>query len=370
MSKISPGNASARVKARVTGIKMDNKHIAEEISRLREKLNDDLLILGHHYQDDSVIKHVDFSGDSLELARKSAESNARHIVFCGVHFMAESAATLAREGQAVYLPSDDAQCVMANTAPASLVDAALNALNKTRRVVPLTYVNSSLAVKAVCGCYDGAVCTSANAQKMLEWAFEQGDAVLFIPDKNLARNIGNALGIPEREQFILDVRGHAAALREGRDTEQAGQAKLCIWPGCCAIHARFTPVHIHEMRKQHPGCRVLVHPECTPEVVNLADFAGSTSAMIKAVAAAPEGSVLVVGTEWHLVNRLAHKYAGKKTVIPLFHSICSDMSKTTEQRLLSTLQGINTGTATPISVNPDQVVLARQTLQTMLDVCS
>lgn len=348
---------------------MSTVKIQAEISRLREKLGDDLLILGHHYQTDAVIRHVDFSGDSLELARKSAAATARHIVFCGVHFMAESAATLAREGQNVYLPAEDAQCVMANTAPGDLVDAALEALNRTRRVIPLTYVNSSLAVKAVVGCFAGSVCTSANAAKMLEWALAQGDAVLFVPDKNLARNTAGALGLPARDQFVLDIRGHAAGLRDGACAAQAAQARLCIWPGCCAIHARFRPEQVLAMRKQHPGCTVLAHPECRPAVIELADFVGSTSAMLKAVEAAPEGSTLVVGTEWHLVNRLAQKYAGIKTVIPLFHSICSDMSKTGEEQLLAVLRGIVAGTARPLCVNPAQAELGRKALQTMLDVC-
>ncbi len=348
---------------------MDN--FDTQITKLKDSLGESLLILGHHYQDDRIIRHVHFSGDSLELARKSAASSAKHIVFCGVHFMAESAAILAKEGQNIYLPEMGAGCVMANTAPGSLVDAALNALSRHgKRIIPLTYVNSSLAVKAVCGRHDGSVCTSANAEKMLAWAFEQGDGVLFIPDKNLARNTAKSLGLTPEETMLLDVRGGAAALRENTFAEHAAKPKLFIWPGCCAIHARFRPEQIKEARSAHPGCTVLVHPECAPEVVALADFVGSTSAMIKAVEAAPSGRTLVVGTEWHLVNRLTQRHAPHKTVLPLYPSICSDMSKITEEKLLLTLQGIAAGVAEPVKVDPTEAAFAGKALQTMFEACA
>ena len=344
--------------------------VSREIIELKRRLGDDLLILGHHYQDDRIIRHVHFSGDSLELARRAATSQGRHIVFCGVHFMAESAAVLAQEGQNVYLPDMSAGCVMANTAPGPLVDAALQALHAHgRKITPLTYVNSSLAVKAVCGRYDGAVCTSANAKEMLAWAFKQGDGVLFIPDKNLAQNTARAMGLGPEDWHILDMRGGGQALREGPEAARAAGARLCIWPGCCAIHARFKPAQVWEARRAHPDCTVLVHPECSPEVVALADFIGSTSAMIKAVDAAPDGATLIVGTEWHLVNRLAQRHAGRKIVLPLFESICSDMSKTTEDKLLHTLRGIADGSAAPVLVDRAEAALARNTLQTMLAVC-
>ncbi len=346
---------------------MDNFHT--QIAKLKDRLGESLLILGHHYQDDRIIRHVDFSGDSLELASRSAASPAKHIVFCGVHFMAESAAILAQKGQNIYLPEMGAGCVMANTAPGSLVETALAALNRHgKRVIPLTYVNSSLAVKAVCGRYNGSVCTSANAKQMLAWALAQGDGVLFIPDKNLARNTALALGMAPEDTLILDVRGGASALREGVSGKDALRAKLCIWPGCCAIHARFKPEQIENARRAHSDCTVLVHPECAPEVVGMADFVGSTSAMIKEVDAAPAGSTLVVGTEWHLVNRLAQLHAGQKTVLPLYPSICSDMSKTTEEKLLRTLKDIANGTAQPVKVNPEEAAFARKALQTMFEV--
>lgn len=349
---------------------MTTLSVSQHIGELKRRLGDDLLIIGHHYQDDLIIRHVDFSGDSLELARRAAAAKAAHIVFCGVHFMAESAAILAQPGQHIYLPDMSAGCVMANTAPAGLLEAALNALRAGgRKITPLTYVNSSLAVKAVCGRYGGAVCTSANAEKMLRWAMAEGDGVLFIPDKNLARNTALAMGLNADDWHILNVRDGARTLRQDPEAALAAKAPLCIWPGCCAIHARFKPDHVHEARRAHPGCTVLVHPECAPDVVSLADFTGSTSAMIKAVDAAPNGATLIIGTEWRLVNRLALRHAGRKTVLPLFKSICSDMSKTTEEKLLRTLQDIASGTARSVRVDPEKAALAAKTLQTMLDVC-
>ena len=227
--------------------------------------------------------------------------------------------------------------------------------------------NSSLAVKAVCGRYGGSVCTSANAGEMLAWALSQGDGVLFIPDKNLAQNTARALNIAPEDTILLDVRGGAAALREKPLCEDAAKARLCIWPGCCAIHARFKAEHIIAARSAHPGCAILAHPECSPEVSALADFVGSTSAMIKYVNEAAEGDTLIVGTEWRLVNRLAQRHLGHKTVLPLYPSLCSDMGKTTEEKLLRTLRGIADGTALPVKVNPDEAALARKALQTMFE---
>jgi quinolinate synthase len=227
-----------------------------------------------------------------------------------------------------------------------------------------------LAVKAVCGRYGGAVCTSANAKEMLKWALSQGDGVLFIPDKNLAQNTAQNIGLSPDAWHIIDISGQGRILREEPEAMLAAKARLCIWPGCCAIHARFKPAQVLEARRSHSGCTVLVHPECSPEVADLADFVGSTSTMIKTVNNAPKGSVLIVGTEWHLVNRLALRHAEHKTVLPLAKSICSDMTKTTEEKLLGTLQNIVNGTAEPITVDREEAALAQKTLQTMLDVCA
>lgn len=340
---------------------------AARIDTLRATLGDDLVIMGHHYQHDSVIRHVDLRGDSLELARKVADIKAAHIIFCGVYFMAESAALLARPGQTVHLPEMDANCVMSQMAPAARVDAVLTRLAASdRKIVPLAYVNTSLAVKAVVGRHGGAVCTSANARRMLQWAQAQGDAVLFLPDKNLARNTADVLSIPEAQRFILDIRKEGEAF----DTTAAQAASLLIWPGCCAIHARFNTRQIATARTMHPGCLVAVHPECDPAVVRAADSAGSTSHLINYTAQAPDGATVIIGTELNLVERLAHEHAGRITVLPLLESSCSHMARVTAPKLLRTLEAISNGNGAPVTVPFDLMSDARAALTRMLEACA
>lgn len=341
--------------------------ISARIDALRATLGEDVFVMGHHYQHDSVIRHTDLRGDSLELARQVPFIQAGHIVFCGVYFMAESAALLARAGQHVHLPETDANCVMSQMAPAERVDAVLDALAASgRTVVPLAYVNTSLAVKAVVGRHGGAVCTSANAKTMLAWARERGDAVLFLPDKNLAHNTANLLGIPEASRHMLDIRADGRAV----DTKAAEKADLLIWPGCCAIHARFNLRQMDRMRAEHPGCRIAVHPECSPEVVNAADAAGSTSFLIRYAQEQPEGSTLVIGTEINLVERLAAQHEGRLTVLPLLESSCSHMARVTAQKLLCSLEGILAGSISPVTINPDLADDARAALERMLNACA
>ncbi|MDL2209589.1 quinolinate synthase NadA [Desulfovibrio sp. OttesenSCG-928-O18] len=309
---------------------------AARIEELRKKLGSGVTILGHHYQDDAVIKHVDIRGDSLELARKVEHIDSEHIVFCGVYFMAESAALLARPGQKVYLPEMSANCVMAQMAPAKLADTVVRKLNAERKVVPLAYVNSSVAVKAVTGKYGGTVCTSANAEKMMKWALDQGDAVIFLPDKNLAWNSADTLGLPENERHIISIRNGGAEM----DMEKANAAKLIMWPGCCAIHARFNVKQIVSRRAEYPGARVVVHPESSPAVVAASDAAGSTSFIIDYVAKAKKGDTIVIGTEINLVERLAEQYKGVLNIIPLLESECSHMDRTKPAHLLMALESI------------------------------
>lgn len=340
--------------------------ISEKIAKLKELLGDNVCIVGHHYQHDSIIKHCDITGDSLELARKVALSTAPHIIFCGVFFMAESASLLARQGQQVYLPETAANCVMSKMTPATLLKTVLERLNTGRKVIPLAYVNSTLAVKAVVGRFDGAVCTSANARTMLKWAMDQGDAVLFLPDKHLGRNTAKQLGIAAKDWHILNVRHKGESL----DLEAASQVPLVLWPGCCAIHAKFLPEHIDALRVEYPGCRVLVHPECSPEVVDMADGAGSTSYLIQQVKNAEAGSTIVMGTETNLVERLRAQYADTCTVVRLRRAFCSHMAKITEEKLHATLEGVHNGTATPVSIPSAHKAPARAALNRMIDVCA
>lgn len=351
----------------ITPPSQDSTAIAERIDALREQLGKDLTIVGHHYQSDAIIRHTDLSGDSLELARKVANIDTRNIVFGGVFFMAESAALLASQGQRIFLPDHSADCPMAQMVPADILESVMQRLNSTgRRIVPLAYVNTSVAVKAVVGHYGGAVCTSANANTMLQWAMDQGDAVLFVPDKNLSQNTAKNLGIGAEQQHIIDIRQHGKML----DMDAVNKANLMIWPGYCPIHARFTTKQIAAMREAYPGCHVIVHPECSPEVVNASDAAGSTSFIIKYAQSLPKGTALIVGTESNLVKRMAAQYAGQLTIVPLLDATCSDMERITPRKLLHTLESIINDTAEDITVAPAMVEPARNSLTRMLDACS
>ena len=341
---------------------------AEKIEALRARLGASVTIMGHHYQHETVIRHCDVRGDSLGLARRAAEVPSEHIVFCGVYFMGESAALLVQPEQKVYLPEPSADCVMALMSPATLLEHILKKLTADgRKLIPLAYVNTSLDVKAVVGRYNGAVCTSANARQMLEWAMKAGDGVLFVPDKNLAQNTAAQLGISPQAMHMLDIRKRGEAV----DMEAARKASLLLWPGLCAIHARFNAQHIAALRKKHPGCRIVVHPECSPEIVQAADASGSTSFIIDYAAAMPDNSVLGVGTEINQVRRLAaqHKERGL-TIVPLKVSACSHMASVTPAKLCRALEHIVAGKATPIRIEPHIVEPARATLTRMFEVCA
>ncbi|WP_051693938.1 quinolinate synthase NadA [Desulfohalovibrio reitneri] len=334
----------------------------DRIRQAKDRLGDSLAIFAHHYQAENVVRHADIVGDSLELARKVPGLCAEYIVFCGVYFMAETASILARPGQHVQIPERDARCIMAAMAPVDRLRAVMRRLDSMgRKVVPLTYVNSTAGVKAMVGEAGGTVCTSANARTMLQWALDRGDSCLFIPDKNLALNTADQLGIPEAERHILDIRSEGEAL----DLEAAARAKLLIWPGCCAIHHRFKPSMIEAARAEHPGCLVVVHPECPPETVALADESGSTSTIIRYCEEAPEGATIIVGTEINLVERLARRHAPGKTVLPLSHSGCLNMGKVTEDKLADTLENI--GYLNTVQVADDVSEPAALALQRMLE---
>jgi quinolinate synthase len=324
---------------------MTTAQTAQKIDAIRRERGSDMAILAHHYQTDAVVGHADILGDSLELSRKIASLSARDIVFCGVFFMAETAAMLAAPGQRIHIPAPDATCVMSEMAPAPLVAAVLDRLRQAGRdVLPLAYVNSSAAVKAVVGACGGAVCTSANAPKMLKWALEQGRGVLFLPDKMLGQNTCNTLGVAPNARHILDLRAGGAHL----DLEAAARAEVLLWPGQCVIHARFKARDIAALRTASPQTLVVVHPECSPQTVAAADAAGSTSFIIKYVAEAPAGADIVIGTEVNLVNRLADQYRGQKSIRPLAVSACSNMAKGTQDNLLALLENLDA--AVPVTV--------------------
>lgn len=340
-----------------------NTPYAEQINAIRRARGGDLAILAHHYQRDEVVGHADILGDSLELSRKISGLSAKDIVFCGVYFMAETGAMLAAPGQRVHIPVREADCVMSEMAPGDLVETVLSRLAAAGRdVLPLTYVNSSAAVKAACGRRGGTVCTSANASVMLRWALDQGRGVLFLPDKMLGQNTCRALGVPRDKLHILDIRGGGDRL----DSDAIRTAEVLLWPGQCVIHSRFKPEHIAAVRRDTPEAKVVVHPECGPATVEAADGAGSTSFIIKYVADAPPGADIVIGTELHLVARLAAQYKGIKTIRPLRESVCSNMAKGTEENLLAALRALDT--AAPVTVPEAVREPARAAVKRMLEV--
>ncbi len=343
-----------------------NSQAYADITRLKAQFGDRLTIFGHHYMSSEVIRHADFAGDSLELSRKVPGLTSEFIVFCGVSFMAESAAILASSRQKVFIPDTAASCVMSDMAPHVPVQAVLERLRSSgRKIIPLAYVNTSAAVKAICGRYGGSVCTSANAKTMLSWALEQGDGVLFLPDRNLAMNTAKTLGMSDSQQLILDIRDH------GKEADQAplNKVQLFIWPGLCIIHHRFKTQQIARARAESPGALVVVHPECSTEVVAAADANGSTSFIIEYVRKAPAGATIYVGTECNLVERLAEQYRGEKTVRPLVESACANMAKITEPKLARLLADIDAGRAQEVTVPPDVAAPAREALTRMLEVC-
>ncbi|MDR2695466.1 MAG: quinolinate synthase NadA, partial [Deltaproteobacteria bacterium] len=265
-----------------------------------------LTIMGHHYQEESVIRHTDRRGDSLELARCTSAVKSPYIIFCGVYFMAESTALLARSGQEVHLPEPSAECSMALMSPPALLEKVLDNLARDgRRVIPLVYINSTLAVKAVAGRRHGATCTSANAEKMLAWAMREGDAVVFLPDGNLGANIADRLGLPETERVFLNLRDTSGSI-----PKDAARARLFLWPGFCSIHTRFHRKQIERVRAEYQAIKVVVHPECTPAVAAAADAVGSTAFIIRYVEELPAGAVVAIGTEINLVERLAAQHRG------------------------------------------------------------
>lgn len=329
--------------------------VSDKIQSIKEKMGKDLCILAHHYQRDEVVKHADFVGDSLELARKIANLDAKYIVMCGVFFMAETAAILARENQKVFIPQKDAGCTLSDLAPSTLIDITLQKLNEKRKIIPIAYVNTSAKVKAICGKYEGAVCTSANSVTILEWAFKNADGVLFLPDKNLGINTAKTLGLKEEEISFLD------------EDPFSKDYKLYLWPGLCDVHENFRAEHITNARKNYPKANIIVHPECPKDVVELADEWGSTSKIIKYVDMLPEGSEVVIGTEINLVNRLKEKYKDSKKVYPLFLSSCKYMALIDEENLYQLLNNIENENQVVVDNNTKK--LAKMAIDKMLSLC-
>ncbi len=343
--------------------------LVDRIAAARATLGDRLVILGHHYQRDEVIRWADKVGDSFKLARFAADSAATDIVFCGVHFMAESADVLTGDHQRVILPDLNAGCSMADMADIDQVEDAWDAIATAvaiEGVIPITYMNSSAALKAFVGEHGGAVCTSSNARAVLEWALAQGEKVLFFPDQHLGRNTGFTMGYEADDMRVWNPHADFGGLEE-RDVKEA---TLLLWKGHCSVHQRFRPEHVATARAEHPGVEVLVHPECSHEVVELADRVGSTERIQEWVAGAPAGATIAIATEVHMVQRLAREHADKTifTLDPLICP-CSTMFRIDAPHLSWVLENLVDGNVVnQIVVDPHTSEWARVALQRMLDI--
>ncbi len=347
-------------------LKLTSEEIYNRIETRRREYGKNLVILGHYYQRYEVIRHSNFQGDSLDLSDKAANSEAKHIVFCGVHFMAESASILAREDQTVYLPNLFAGCPMADMGDSFDIEHAWDEITSIchEKIIPITYMNSTAALKAFCGKYDGAVCTSSNAAPLFKHTFHQGaDKIFFFPDEHLGRNTALEMGLKEEEMIIWDP-----TLELGGNTRDGiSNARMILWKGYCHVHTFFRPEQIRTLKEKYPGALVVVHPECTREVVEMADACGSTSFIKKFVEEAPPGSTILVGTEINHALNLDIWNKDKK-VIGLARSFCPNMYKINPHNLLWTLDHLYSDEVHRIRV-PEQIRRhAKKALSRMLEI--
>ncbi|MFM7063759.1 MAG: quinolinate synthase NadA, partial [Actinomycetes bacterium] len=351
------------------------EELAERIAAAKATLGDRLFILGHHYQREEVMRWADARGDSFRLSVLAQQQTAAEfIVFCGVHFMAEAADILTGDHQQVVLPDLNAGCSMADMADIDSVEEAWESLAEVTdidRLVPITYMNSSADLKAFVGRHGGAVCTSTNARGVLEWALHRDDGprarqVLFFPDQHLGRNTGYQMGFTEADMAVWNPRKDLGGLTP----QQAADATFLLWKGHCSVHQRFRPEHVEAFRAEHPDGLVVVHPECAHDVCELADQVGSTDYIIRAVESAATGTVIGVGTEIHLVQRLAAE-TPDKTVVSLDPLVCpcSTMFRIDAPHLCWTLEQLVAGeVVNQITVDPETAEWARVALQRMLDI--
>ncbi len=364
-----------------------NEELFARIQTAKAKLGDSVMILGHYYQCDDIIAHADCVGDSYQLAAQaSTRDDVDTIIMCGVHFMAETADILSAERQNVIMPNMSAGCPMADMANSEQVDDAWSRLmgyinenpamaenaavgnvqnSDLQEIIPVTYMNSPAALKAFCGRNGGLVCTSSNARAVLEWAFARGKRVLFFPDEHLGRNTARDMGVDESQMTLWDP----DEAPEERDMQSYADSKIILWKGFCRVHQRFTVEQIDEARENYPGAKVFVHPECNAGVVFASDGAGSTSYLVKQVEEAPEGAVIAIGTENHLVERLA-KENPDKTVFCLDrrNCICYMMTRIQPAYLAWVLEKLVEGkVVNKISVDPQVAKDARTALKRMLE---
>ena len=354
---------------------LPDRSLDARIAAARRELGGRAVILGHHYQRDEVIRFADFRGDSYKLAQEAARTSAEYIVFCGVHFMAESADVLAHDGQQVILPDLNAGCSMADMAEIGQVESCWEQLvelgltdEEGHGLTPLTYMNSTAAIKAFVGERGGLVCTSSNAGAAFEWAFRRNEKILFLPDQHLGRNTAYAMRIPLEQCVVWNPFMPLGGLTEAA----LSQAKVILWKGHCSVHQRFLPEHVDKVRQRYPGIKVIVHPECRLEVCKKADGIGSTEKLIKIIREAPAGSKFAVGTEIHLVNRMGKEFLkDNKLVITLDDSgcLCTTMFRISPQHLCWALENLVDGTVVNRIRVPEEVKhWSRVALDRMLEV--
>jgi quinolinate synthase len=320
--------------------------LRERIKEAKQSLGDRVLILGHHYQRDDVIEFSDIKGDSLDLSIKTSNTTGvEYVIFCGVHFMAETADMLTPDEVKVILPDMRAGCSMADMAEIDQVEDAWDVLTSAtnEKIIPITYINSTAAIKAFCGKHDGAVCTSSNARTVIKWALEQGGKLMFFPDQHLGRNTCYDLEIPLDQMVVYDP--HDPHEKTGGNSLDVYKAKkVYLWRGHCSVHQNFQPHHADVMRQRFPGIQVIVHPECPFEVVQKADFSGSTKQLVEKVAQGAPGSKWAIGTEHHLVNRLAQMHPDKLiTTLAPFACQCSTMFRISPEALCDRLEELVRG---------------------------
>jgi len=341
-----------------------NEETAAKIIQIKQRYGRSLVILTHHYQRPEVVQIGDVRGDSLGLSRYAASSGVENIVFCGVRFMAESAAILAQPGQKIFHPDPFSGCPMSDMAELEDVERVLGELDEFfggDACLPVTYVNSSADVKAVTGKRGGICCTSSNAELIVKRMLSTGKRLLFIPDEFLGRNTANKLGLKSDEVVLWDFSEPLG----GNTEKQLKDSRLILWKGYCHVHTYFRPEHVLAARKNHPEAKIIVHPECNPDVVSMVDESGSTEFMVKYVEKAQAGSTIIIGTELNLVNRLAKENPGKN-VFGLARSMCPNMFKITLHKVLSTLENLESGEQ--VTVSGEVKKHAALALRKMLDI--
>lgn len=338
---------------------MSEEEVHERIREIKEKLGRELFIPGHHYQREEVIRHCDSTGDSLQLAQVSAQQKkASFIVFCGVHFMAETADILTQKHQKVLLPDMRAGCSMADMANIQQTNRAWSELQQLfgDTIIPLTYVNSTAEIKAFVGCNGGATVTSSNAHNMLKWAFKKKDRILFLPDQHLGRNTAYDLGIPLEQMAVWDPINNELVYEGKLD-----DCKMILWKGHCSVHENFTVENIKQIREQHLGMNILVHPECTHEVVEQSDYNGSTKYIIDMIEEAATGSKWAIGTEMNLVKRLINQHPDKEIIsLNPYMCPCLTMNRIDAKHLLWNLESIIEGA--PVNVISVDEEIAEQAI--------